>query len=155
MCITDEQMRERMKEIDKQRNKLLQERREYESLLKEKSENKKYIEHKKCEGKCYKATELINHPTIKFLKILNVLDDEIDSAKCLCIFDGSKSWDACGLYIMKLSLWSYNDNNFIHKGHEPLMIDVCDEISQREFVQVFNKYITKFTDILYGEDIEG
>ena len=151
MCMTDEQMLDRIKEIDKQRDKLLHEKREYESYLEEKREEQAYTEHKICEGKCYEVSEIVNHPTIKYLQILNVKEDDINEARCLCILKDSGK--RCGIHIMNLSLWSYNDNNFIHKGDEPLIIDACNEITGQEFMNIFDKYVDRFKDEFGGEYI--
>lgn len=150
--MTDEQMLSRMREIDACRNQLLQERREYELYFKEKKEEQDYIKHKGCEGKCYEVSGIINYPTVKYLQILNIKEDNIKSARCLCLLEDTRS--RCAIHIMDLSLWIYNDNQLIHKGNEPLVIDVCKEIPGKEFIQVFDKYVKRLTDELYGEYID-
>ena len=151
--MTDKQILDRMKEIDKQRNELLHERREYESYLKVKKENEAYIEHKKCEGKCYEVSDIVNYPSIKYLQILNIKEDDINRARCLCIL---KDWeDQCGLKIMNLYLWSYNDNHFVYKGNEPLVIDACSEISGYKFLNILDKYICRLKSEFAGEYIDG
>lgn len=147
--MTDKDMIDRMKEIDKQRDELKQERREYESYLKRKKEEQAYEEHKRCEGKCYEVSEMVNYPTIEYLQILNVKENDINRARCLCIFNDSE--ERCGIQIMNLSLWSYNDNKFIHHGDEPLIIDVCNEISGQEFLNVLDEYTERFKKEFAGE----
>ena len=139
--MTDQEMRERMQKIDLERERLKEERETYETYFREKREDEEYERRKSYEGKYYEVSGTWKNNNVKYFKILNVSEENIENAECLCIFDGY-GFCGCeerGIKTTTLSLWYYNDNKLLHHGDEPLMIDVCTEISQEQFLTMYEE----------------
>ena len=100
--MTEEQMKARMREIDKIRNKLREERKEYEDYFYNKKIQNEYLSKKEFKGKCYISKELKGnkHDYIKAFKIMKIHEDKnSDFSECLALVSGYRgtSWKECGL----------------------------------------------------------
>lgn len=145
--MTDQEMRERMKKIDLERERLKKEREKYEVYFREKREDEEYSLRKEFEGRYFEVSGTWYNSATKYFKILNVSEENIKEADCVCIFDGY-GMGGCkerGIEITTLSLWYYNDNKLLHHGNEPLMIDVCTEITQEQFWNMYGEVVDEIT----------
>ena len=146
--MTDQEMRERMKKIDLERDRLKKERETYEAYFREKREDEEYDLRKKFEGRCFKVSGTWHNSPIKYFKILNVSEENIEDADCVCVFDGygMRGCKEKGIEITTLSLWYYNDHKLLHHGNEPLMIDVCTEITKEDFLNIYDEVINEMAE---------
>ena len=148
--MTDQEMRERMETIEKEREQLRKELYEYKKYFEEKENDKTYNERKVYEGKCYKVSNTMFRyadDNIKYFKILEVSEEYSDDATCICLF-GKLTDTEYGVEYSDLSLWDYNDYEFIHNPYDLRLIDVCKEISHEEFMTHYQEYIDKITEEL-------
>lgn len=149
--MTEEQMRKRMKEIDKERDKLRFERQEYEKYFSDKKRKEELDDHKNYIGKCFTTCEKAEneHKHIKAFKIIDVLDSPNERyASCAVLIDGHRStcWKEYGIQIMTLGLWTMNKLRMMSKESDPKIIDFYKEITQEEFEQISVGYLNKLTD---------
>jgi hypothetical protein len=154
-AMTDDEMRDRIKEIEKQRQELSDEKRKYETYLYEK---KKQEDQKKREcfvGKCFVTKDDRRNEAkyIKAFKILKLADAKSDKyAECLIIKDGyhNTAWEEKGVMITVLGLWTANTMRMISSPTEPKMIDMYQEISQEEFDKLFDKSMKNLYEARQG-----
>ena len=142
--MTKNEMKERIREIDKERNRLAEEKQSYEKLLRQ------HI------GECYIPTFRINEKDryIKAFKILEVSNEPNESyARCLVVVDGIRSncWKESGVVLMTLGLWTYNDLRLMNRESDPKIIDCCRMISEDEFNALFKQYMTNIEDTAGGK----
>ena len=89
--MTEQEMRNRMKEIDNERNKLKEEREEYEKYFSNKRLKEQLNDHKQYIGKCFISK---NEPSneqkqIKAFKVLGILENPNERyAECIALIDG-------------------------------------------------------------------
>lgn len=143
--MTENEMKERMKEIDKERRELTAERQKYEKYFSDKKKKEELNNRIKFEGKCFSTKNLSNneHKYIKAFKILKVLPEPNERyAECIAINDGCRSscWDELGIQRKILPLWELNASRLMSKESDPKMIDMYKEITQEEFNLIYEKY---------------
>ena len=143
--MNDEQMRERIKEIDSIRSNLANEKQEYLDILSEKEKQLRCNQHEQFVGKYFAITNLPNnkHSYIKAFKILSVLDSpNEDYAKCLVLIDGCRNniWVEKGICNMTLGLWNNNVARLISKKSDSKVIDYYHEITEEKFEEIWYQY---------------
>lgn len=152
--MTENEMRKRMKEIDKKREELKSEKQKYENYFINKEMKAVLNNHIKFEGKCFFTKNLSNnkHEYIKAFKILNVLSEPNENyAECISIVDGYRSscWNEFGTQIMTLPLWTPNTSRLMNKESDSKMIDMYEEITQENFNSIYIKYKKGFEDKMF------
>lgn len=136
--MTEEQMRQRIREINREQNKLRAEKQEYERCLIAKKEEEEKKSHEIYVGKCYLTKGLANNQNgdIKAFKILKQLEDsESKYVQCLVVIEGCRGtcYGSYGVEMMVLNPWSQNKPQLLGRDDAPKMIDFYSEISQEEF----------------------
>jgi len=148
--MTEEQMRQRMKEIDEERDKLHSERQEYEKYFSDKKRKEELDDHKNYIGKCFiTCNKIENEQHIKAFKIIDILDRPNEKyASCVVLIDGYRDfcWKEYGIQIMTIGLWTANKWSMISQESDPKVIDFYKEITQEEFEQMSVEYLDKITD---------
>lgn len=144
--MTENEMQERMKVIDQEREQLRTERQKYENYFYDKKKKEALSNHRKFEGKCFVTKNLQENKYnyIKAFKILKVLSEPNERyADCIVIIDGIRSncWNEFGIQGMTLSLWTSNQLRLMNKETDPKMIDMYEEITQEKFDSIYKKYI--------------
>lgn len=156
-------MRERMKEIDDERNRLRAERNEYENYFERKRQEQVAAEHQKYEGKCYIAYEAsilkgrVKIEDIKAFKILKTLPNPNNRyAECLVITDGCRHscFPERGIMIETLPLWTPANNTMVSKPTDPKVIDNYKECTIEEFADLYKKYMEQMLQELGGKKID-
>ena len=151
--LTEQEMRERIKEIDKIRDELTKEKREYERKLYD-QERKNILEaHREFEGKYFMT---MNYPKntnkeIQAFKILRVLDEPNERyAECVALVDGYESncWNVKAIKFMVLPVWCKNTNKMISNPSEPRMIDMYELVDEEDFLSLYNTYIQEINSKL-------
>lgn len=148
--MTNKQMVERIREIDRERQRLGEEKRKYEKCLEEEKKKRKLSEHREHIGECYIASVLLDsqYKHIKAFKILNVLDEPNESyAECLTIIDGCRNtcWSESGVNVMTLGLWNPNRSHLMSRESDPKMIECCKKISNDDFEDLLKSHIERIT----------
>ena len=143
--MTEKEMKERIKEIDKQRDALRFEKEKYEKYFSDKRRGEELNNNKSYIGKCFKTKGLKDNKTdnVKAFKILDVLDSPNEKyALCLVLLDGCRStcFKEQGIQKMTLSLWVYNDLRMMNKATDAKMIDYYKEIPEDEFKIMYSEY---------------
>lgn len=149
--MTEEQMRQRMKEIDEERDKLRFERQEYEKYFSDKKRKEELDNHKNYIGKCFATCDKAENEQkhIKAFKVIDVLDSPNERyASCVVLIDGHRStcWKEYGMQIMTIGLWTANKLRMMSRELDPKVIDFYKEITQEEFEQMSVEYLNKVTD---------
>lgn len=161
--MTEQEMRERMKEIDDERNRLRAERQEYEDYFERKRQEARKTEHQQHIGKCYVKhgpSILKNNANLEGIvafKILKVLPEPQEHrAECLVIADGYRysSGDVRGITIENLSLWAPAFNHMMAKPTDPKVIDNYKECTIEEFADLYKKYMEQLLQELGGKKID-
>lgn len=153
--MTENEMRKRMKEIDKERDNLKSERQKYEKYFSDKKRKELLECHSKFEGKCFSTKNLSGneYSHIKAFKILKVLSEPNEHyAECIAIIDGLRSscWNEFGIQGMTLPLWIPNALRLMSRESDPKVIDMYEEISQEDFVALYNTYKKEIADKISG-----
>lgn len=144
--MTDQEMRDRMKEIDEERDTLRKEREKYEKYFYDKKSKEKAKDHEKYIGKCFVSKNISENEEkhIKAFKILKVLEHpNEDCVECITLIDGYRytCWNEFGVQHMTLPLWTPNDTGrFLHAEPDPLMIDFYEEVTQDDFNKLYTSY---------------
>lgn len=146
--MTESEMLERMKEIDKEKEQLRTERQKYEKYFSDKKRKEALSNHRKFEGKCFVTKNLPENKYnyVKAFKILKVLSEPNERyVDCVAVIDGTRSscWNEFGIQEMTLPLWTSNQLRLMNKETDPKMIDMYEEITQEEFDLIYRKYIQK------------
>lgn len=136
--MTKNEMKERIREIDKERNRLAKEKQSYEELLRQDKTKDIIEEHRKHVGECYVPTVRLDERNrfIRAFRILNVLESPNEScAECLVLVNGHRSncWNESGVIMMTLGLWRPNNLRLMNRESDPKVIDCCHLISKEEF----------------------
>lgn len=143
--MTENEMKKRMKEIDKERKELKAERQEYEKYFSDKKKKEELNNRIKFEGKCFSIKNLSSseHKHIQAFEILKVLSEPDEMyAECVVVVDGRRSRcrNKLGVQIMNLPLWEPDTSRLMSKASDPKMIDMYKEITQEDFNSIYEKY---------------
>lgn len=155
--MTEDQMWQRIKEIDKEKNKLNKERKEYEDYFFQKELKDKLAIHQEYVGKYYDASglsETIKYRYIKAFKILEVLNPPNECwVQCTVLIDGIRRtcWKEYGILNMAIPLWAPARDRLAYSDSDPKVIDFCKEISEEEFSKLSWEYSEKLRNITFGE----
>lgn len=145
MKMTEEQIRKRMAEIDAERNKLAEEKREYEQYLENLETQEKKNLHEVCIGKCYvsNGSKQNQHDYVKAFKVLNLSEDSDSDAWCLVLIDGLRStcYEEFGIQKMMLGLWKPNQPRLKPDKGAPKVMDFYYEVSQERFNQLYSEFL--------------
>ena len=141
--MTEQEMRERMKEIDKERSALAFEKKRLEVYFYNKKMQDKAKEHEEYVGKCYAKigpSKNNRNGYVKAFKILKASNE--NSAFCLTLIDGYRStcFHEYGIQIMTLGLWTANTPRMMPDPNDLMMIDFYKEISQEEFEALYREH---------------
>lgn len=143
--MTEEQMKERMKEIDEIRRNLSQEKLEYEKYFDDKRKTEEDKKKQSFCGKCFilkDEDELKDYPDddyVKAFKIIKVIDRNY--AECIIITEGIREGiqEEIGISRMNLGLWTYSFHRKFRRS-DALVIDCYKEISEEEFNNFINEH---------------
>ena len=153
--MTEQEMRNRMKEIDNERNILRKEREEYEKYFSDKRIKEQLDNHKQYVGKCFLSkNELRNEQKqIKAFKVLGILENPNERyAECIAIVDGYESncWNVKAIKNQVIGLWTHNKLRLMNSETDPKVIDFYKEISQEEFETLYREYKNDLEDKVYS-----
>lgn len=146
----EQEMKSRMREIDRERDKLRKEKEEYESYFHNKKKEEALNNHRAFVGKCFVTKDLRDNKKkhIKAFKIIGLDSQSERYAECVALLDKTIEKD-CGIQIMKLGLWTPNQFKLMNKPDDPKIIDYYREISQEEFNVLYRSYLQKLNDKAY------
>ena len=153
--MTEQEMRNRMKEIDNERNKLRKEKEEYEKYFSDKKLKEQLNDHKQYIGKCFISK---NEPSneqkqIKAFKVLEILESPNERyAQCITLIDGYESncWNVKAIKNQVVGLWTHNRLRLMNNESDPKVIDFYKEISQEEFEKLYREYQGDLDDKAYS-----
>ena len=153
--MTEQEMRNRMKEIDNERNKLKEEREKYEKYFSDKRLKEQLNDHKQYIGKCFISK---NEPSnekkqIKAFKVLGILENPNERyAECITLVDGYESncWNVKAIKNQVIGLWTHNKFRLMNSESDPKAIDFYREISQEEFETLYREYKNDLEDKVYS-----
>lgn len=153
--MTEQEMRNRIKEIDKERNNLRKEKEEYEKYFLDKRLKEQLDNRKKYIGKCFiSKNELSNEQKqIKAFKVLRILENPNEEyAECIALVDGYESncWNVKAIKNQVIGLWMHNKLRLMNKETDPKVIDFYKEISQEEFETLYREYKNDLEDKVYS-----
>ena len=153
--MTEQEMRNRMKEIDNERNMLGKEREEYEKYFSDKRIKEQLNNHKQYVGKCFVSkNEPSNEQTqIKAFKVLGILENPNERyAECIALVDGYESncWNVKAIKNQVIGLWKHNKFRLMNSESDPKVIDFYREISQEEFETLYREYNNDLEDKVYS-----
>ena len=144
--MTEKEIRSRMKEIDKIREELKNEKAEYENYFNQKRLEQELEDRLKFIGKCfvsnYNCVQDNNNKWLRAFKIVDILEEPNSRyANCIALISGYRNtaWSEYGIQVMTLPLWCSN-NNRIMSSNEPNLIEYYEEISNEEFKEMVEKY---------------
>ena len=144
--MTEKEMRSRMKEIDKIRNELKNEKEEYENYFYKKRLDQELEDRRKFIGKCfvsnYKCVQDNNNKWLMAFKIIDILEEPNSRyANCIVLIFGHRKtcFSEYGIQEMTLPLWYPNSNRIMSKS-EPNLIEFYKEISAEKFKEMANEY---------------
>ena len=111
--MTEQEMRNRIKEIDRERNNLRKEREEYEKYFSDKMLKEQLNNRKQYIGKCFisKNESSNEQKQIKAFKVLRILENPNERyAECIALVDGYESncWNVKAIKNQVIGLWTYN-----------------------------------------------
>ena len=152
--MTEQEMRNRIKKIDEERDKLREEKNEYEKYLRDKEQKREYEERKKFVGKCFVLKEDSIDKNIKAFKITKIVSEHNRNfAECLALTNGMElnCWDEKAIKTMVIGLWCHNTPEFRSLPSDPLEIDSYEEISQNEFKTLYKEYLSVFETALLND----
>lgn len=144
--MTDLEMKNRMKEIDEERNKLSLEKRKYEKYFEDKKKKEELNSRRSYIGKCFISKDDVRNENkhIKAFKIVDILNEPNTSyANCVTLIDGYENncWNTRAVKSQVVGLWHYNKIQLCHDISDPKMIDFYEEITQEEFKSLYKEYI--------------
>ena len=153
--MTEQEMRNRMKEIDKERNILREEREGYEKYFSDKRLKEQLNNQKQCIGKCFvsKNESSNEQKQIKAFKVLKILENPNERyAECITLVDGYESncWNVKAIKNQVIGLWTYNKLRLMNSESDPKVIDFYREISQEEFETLYREYKNGLEDKVYS-----
>ncbi len=158
--MTEQEMCNRMKEIDKERDMLREEREGYEKYFSDKRLKEQLNNRKQYIGKCFiSKNELTNEQKqIKAFKVLRILENPNESyAECIVLIDGydSNYWNVKAIKNQVIGLWVHNKLRLMSSKLDSKVVDfykVIDyyrEISQEEFETLYREYKNDLEDKVY------
>lgn len=152
--MTEQEMRNRMKEIDKERNNLRKERKEYEKYFSDKRLKEQLNNHKQYIGKCFisKNESSNENKQLKAFKVLGILENPNERyAECIALVDGYESncWNVKAIKNQTVGLWTDN-NRLMNIETDLKVIDFYKEISQEEFELLYREYQNDLEDKVYS-----
>lgn len=148
--MTEEEMKNRMKEIDEIRASLRDERNIYEDYFDKKKRGKE-MESRRCFiGKCFASLGIKEnkYSYVKAFQILDVLYPPNERyAECLAIIDGvrTSAWEEKGVLKMVIPLWTHNVTRLMPKEGDLKIIDYYQEIEE----DIFNDMIDDINERVY------
>ena len=153
--MTEQEMRNRIKEIDKERNNLRKEKEEYEKYFLDKRLKEQLDNRKKYIGKCFISKNELNNEEkqIKAFKVLRILENPNERyAECIALVDGYESncWNVKAIKNQVIGLWTHNKLRLMNSESEPKVIDFYREISQEEFETLYKEYQNDLEDKVYS-----
>lgn len=153
--MTEQEMRNRMKEIDKERNKLKEEREGYEKYFSDKKLKEQLNDHKQYIGKCFISKDYSENEQkqIKAFKVLEILESPNERyAQCIALIDGYESncWNVKAIKNQVVGLWTHNRLRLMNNESDPKVIDFYKEISQEEFEKLYKEYQGDLDDKAYS-----
>ena len=153
--MTEQEMRNRMKEIDNERNKLKEEREIYEKYFSDKKSKERLEDRKQYIGKCFISKNEQNNKQkqIKAFKILEIIGYPNERyTQCIALIDGYESncWNVKAVKIQVIGLWTYNENKLMNNESDPKVIDFYEEISQEEFEKLYREYQNDLDNKVYS-----
>ena len=153
--MTEQEMRNRMKEIDNERNKLKEEKEEYEKYFSDKRLKEQLNDHKRYIGKCFisKNESSNEQKQIKAFKVLGILENPNERyAECIVLVDGYESncWNVKAIKNQVIGLWTNNKFRPMGSETDPKVIDFYKEISQEEFETLYREYQNSLKDKVYS-----
>ena len=139
---TEQEMSNRIKEIDKERNNLRKEKEEYEKYFLDKRLKEQLNNRKQYIGKCFisKNESSNEQKQIKAFKVLDILENSNERcAECIAIVDGYESncWNVKAIKNQVIGLWTHNKLRLMNSELDPKVIDFYREISQEEFETLY------------------
>ena len=153
--MTEQEMRNRIKEIDKERYNLRKEKEEYEKYYSDKRVKERLNNHKQYIGKCFisKNESSNDQKQIKAFKVLRVLESPNERyAECIALVDGYESncWNVKAIKNQVIGLWTNNKFKLMGSELDPKVIDFYKEISQEEFETLYREYQNNLKDKVYS-----
>ena len=153
--MTEQEMRNRIKEIDKERYNLRKEKEEYEKYFSDKRLKEQLNNHKQYVGKCFlsKNESSNENKQIKAFKVLRILENPNEKyAECIALVDGYESncWNVKAIKNQVIGLWTNNTLRLMNKETDPKVIDFYKEISQEEFETLYREYQNDLEDKIYS-----
>ena len=153
--MTEQEMRNRIKEIDKERDNLRKEKEEYEKYFSDKRLKEQLNNYKQYVGKCFiSKNELSNEQKqIKAFKVLRILENPNEKyAECIALVDGYESncWNVKAIKNQVIGLWTNNKFRLMNKETDAKVIDFYREISQEEFEILYKEYHNNLEDKVYS-----
>lgn len=142
--MTDEEIKNRINEIDKEREQLKQEREKYLKQIETVKLENKYKEHKKCIGNCYIATKYREkYPHIIAFKIIDVPSSNYQ-VEAVCVTISNNSFPKClSISNEVLALWSQDKVCLMPIKGALQVIDKYKQISSEEFDDMLNEHFQK------------
>ena len=153
--MTEQEMRNRIKEIDRERNNLRKEREEYEKYFSDKRLKEQLNNRKQYIGKCFisKNESSNEQKQIKAFKVLRILENPNERyAECIALVDGYESncWNVKAIKNQVIGLWTHNKLRLMNSETDPKVIDFYKEISQEEFETLYREYKNDLEDKVYS-----
>ena len=153
--MTEQEMCNRIKEIDKERDNLRKEKEEYEKYFSDKRLKEQLDNRKKYIGKCFISKNELNNEQkqIKAFKVLRILENPNEEyAECIALVDGYESncWNVKAIKNQVIGLWTNNKFRLMNKETDPKVIDFYKEISQEEFETLYREYENDLEDKAYS-----
>ena len=153
--MTEQEMRNRIKEIDKERDNLRKEKEEYEKYFSDKKLKEQLNNHKQYIGKCFisKNESSNEQKQIKAFKVLRVLENPNERyAECIALVDGYESncWNVKAIKNQVIGLWTNNKFRLMNSETDLKVIDFYKEISQEEFETLYREYQNNLKDKVYS-----
>ena len=153
--MTEQEMRNRIKEIDKERDNLRKEKEEYEKYFSDKKLKEQLNNHKQYIGKCFisKNESSNEQKQIKAFKVLRILENPNEKyAECIALVDGYESncWNVKAIKNQVIGLWTNNKFRLMNNESDLKVIDFYREISQEEFEILYEEYQNNLEDKVYS-----
>lgn len=147
--MTEQEMRERMKEINKERSRLKDELEQYEDYFYNKKLEEKRKNRKEYVGKYFVPKN--GTSSIKALKILEVLESPNENyARCIVLHYGIKNncWGTLSVEISVVGLWTPVTRSLMCRDNDPLIIDTYREVDSTEFKLIYRGMIAAFEQVI-------
>ena len=153
--MTEQEMRNRIKEIDKERDNLRKEKEEYEKYFSDKKLKEQLNNHKQYIGKCFisKNESSNEQKQIKAFKVIGILENPNERyAECIALVDGYESncWNVKAIKNQVIGLWTNNKFRLMNSETDLKVIDFYKEISQEEFETLYREYQNNLKDKVYS-----